>query len=93
MQPDPWVYYMKGSILIALSGYKDSKSEAYLKQADEVADEAEKLDKGAGLGIRGQIYISENNPGAALDYYKQWVKEEPDSAPEKNRRMPAPRTL
>lgn len=79
IEPDPWVYFMKGSILIALSGYKDSKSGAYLKDAEKAASEAEKLDKGAGLGIIAQIHISKNEFEKALDCYKEWMTLSPDS--------------
>ncbi len=79
IDPDPWVYFMKGSILIALSNYKDSKSENYLKDAQGVASEVEKIDKGASLGITAQIYISKNELERALDCYKEWVALSPDS--------------
>jgi tetratricopeptide (TPR) repeat protein len=79
IEPDPWVYYMKGSILIALSGYKDSRSEAYLMDAENVASRAEKLDKGAGLGITAQIHFYKKDLEAALKCYKEWAEFSPDS--------------
>jgi adenylate cyclase len=82
IKPDPWVYYMKGSILIALGDYKDDESE----DPETVASEAEKLDKGAGLGIRGQIYVAKferlkdkNDLEKALEYYEQWIEYDPNS--------------
>ena len=79
IEPDPWVYYMKGSILIALSSYKDSESEKYLQDAQDAASEVENIDKGASLGIKGQIKISQNDLEAALGFYKEWIAVSPGS--------------
>jgi tetratricopeptide (TPR) repeat protein len=85
-KPDPWVYYMKASIFIELSRFSDGKSETYIKDAEKIALEAEKLDKGAYFGICGQISISkfeksgiDKDLETALEYYKQWINYTPDS--------------
>ena len=70
MKPDPWVYYMQGSILISLGNPEE---------AEKVALEAGKLNKGAGYGITGQIYLYKNDLESALGEYKKWVEFSPDS--------------
>ncbi|MFC1495772.1 adenylate/guanylate cyclase domain-containing protein, partial [Thermodesulfobacteriota bacterium] len=79
--PDPWVYYMRGSILIALSGPRGSKSgEIFLTAAEEDAREVEKLDKGASYGLFGQIYLAKDEIQKALTSYEKWVEFSPNSA-------------
>ena len=80
IEPDPWVYFMRGSILVALNGFKDSNSSQYLKDAEKNAQEAKKLDRGAGLALSGQICLAKRDLAAALDYYNRWAEYAPDSA-------------
>ncbi|MBN1906210.1 MAG: hypothetical protein JW927_14050, partial [Deltaproteobacteria bacterium] len=91
--PDPWVYYMRGSILIALAGPPNSKVAEYLDEAEKDAKAVESLDKGASLAILGQLYLAkyerekalEHHEKAleylekALEYYQKWAEISPDS--------------
>jgi adenylate cyclase len=77
--PDPWVYFMRSSILIALAAFPDSKASEYLNEAEKDAKSVEGLDKGASLAILGQLCIAKNDREKALEYYKKWVEISPDS--------------
>jgi adenylate cyclase len=79
MQPDPWVYYMRGAILIAMGG-GDSREEQYLQLVKDDAVEAQKLDMGAGFALLGMISFAQNDLGASLDYYQKWLEFSPNSA-------------
>ncbi len=77
--PDPWVYFMRSSILIALAGPRDSKVSEYLNEVEKDAKALESLDKGASLAILGQLYLAKNDREKALEYYKKWTEISPNS--------------
>jgi hypothetical protein len=84
--PDPWVYFMRSSILIALAGPPDNKVSEYLYEVEKDAKAVENLDKGASLAILGQLYLAKYERERvleylekaseylekALEYYKKW---------------------
>lgn len=91
--PDPWVYFLRSSILIALSGPPDSRVSEYLDEAEKNAKAVESLDRGASLAILGQLYLAKSEREKALgypekeveyrekalEYYRKWVEISPDS--------------
>jgi adenylate cyclase len=66
--PDPWVYYMRSSILIALAGPLDSNVSGYLDEAEKDAKAVESLDKGASLAILGQLFLAKYEHEKTLEY-------------------------
>ena len=79
IQPDPWVYYLRGAIQLALGG-RGSRKEQYLQFAKDDAAEAQKLDMGAGFALLGMISFAQNDLENSLDYYQKWLESSPDSA-------------
>jgi adenylate cyclase len=77
--PDPWVYFMRSSILIALAGPPGRKVSEYLNEAEKDAKAVESLDKGASQGILGQLYFAKKEYEKALEFYKKWVEISPNS--------------
>ncbi len=91
--PDPWVYFMRSSILIALAWPSDGLVSEYLNEAEKDAKTVESLDKGASLAILGQLYLAKYERARALEYlekaseylekaceyYQKWVEISPDS--------------
>ncbi len=79
--PDPWVYYMRSSIYIALhlSAPLDPRASEYLDEAEKDAKTVEGIDKGASLAILGQLYLARNDRERAQEYYRRWAEISPDS--------------
>ncbi len=78
---DPWAYYWQGSVLLTLSYLEDSESaKRSMQRAEENAEKAFELDKGAGYALLGQIYLHKNEHEKALDYNQKWVDHSPNSA-------------